>query len=155
MLRLAQKFTTPYGVACDSITEGHFHMALTALGWPFIYQHKIELMGPAVHRPSSPKERARLILLRDRGIEAICLTVDFVLERDGITYYLDTKGSKQHVKRDSKMRYDMLKMRLYLNGEAETSRVLFISTAEVATLGRYAAYDKLNFWKAFDQIKER
>lgn len=158
MLKLAKSFTTPDGIKCASITEGHFHMALTKIEIPFIFQHKIELYGPAVHRPSSQKERARLPLIRDRGIEAICLTVDFVFEYGGITYYCDTKGSKKHVQRDSKMRYDMLKRKLYNEGLGETTRVLFISAAEVKTLSQLASYGKqteTHFWNAFLQIKER
>lgn len=155
MLNIAQRCTNADGVKFDSKTEMHFYAALTAMGVEFKFQVKEVLMGPAVHRPQSQKLRDQNPLLRDRGIESICLTIDFVFERGGVTYYVDTKGSKQHVKRDSKLRYEIWKRILFIRGDAPTSRILFISAAEVKTLGERAAYLKSEFWQVFDQIKER
>ena len=156
MLNIAQRCTNADGVKFDSKTEMHFHAALTAMGVDFQFQVKEELIGPAVHKPKTQNEKFLLLpLLKDRGVEAICLTIDFVFVREGITYYVDTKGSKSHVKRDSKLRYEIWKHILVLRGRATTSRILFISAAEVKTLGERAAYLKSEFWPCFDQIKER
>lgn len=142
------------GTVCDSKTEMTFYETLKRLGLDFRFQVKVELVGPAIHKATA-KEVDKLPLFQDRGAEAIGLKVDFVFDHDGITYYVDTKGAKAFTRRDSKMRYDMLKHKLYHDGQATKSRILFIEDSEVKTLAKYAAYLPGEFWLAFSKIKER
>lgn len=138
----------------DSNLERDFYNMLTDLEIKFQFQVEIELVGPALHKEKPGKQNPVLLLL-DRGAEAVSMKVDFVFEKDGVTYYIDTKGSKKHVRRDSKMRYDMLKHKLHNEGRAMVSRVLFIDTEEVTALAQYANWDRANFWNKFRTIKER
>lgn len=142
------------GTMCDSVTERDFYNMLKSMGLDFQFQHEIMLIGPT--RPREPKTKKNPVpLFVDRCAEAVTMKVDFVLAHDGITYYLDTKGSKKHVKEASKMRYDMLKHKLDGEGLADVSRVLFISRKEVDELCQYAQFDRTNFWNKFKTIKER
>lgn len=142
------------GTWCDSVTERDLYHAFQRMEIPFQFQVEKMLVGPAVHR-ALPKHRQSLPLLRDRGAEAITMTIDFVFEKDGIEFFVDSKGSKGHVKRDSKLRYDMLKHQLINAEKAHCTRIIFISTLEVNRLAQYAAYEPKNFWIMFDQLKER
>jgi len=142
------------GTMCDSVTERDFYNMLKSMGIDFRFQHEIMLVGPARHREHKSKKNP-LPLFADRGAEAVTMKVDFMFLHEGITYYLDTKGSKKHVKEVSKLKYDMLKHKLDGEGLADVSRVLFISRKEVDELCQYAQFDRVNFWNKFKTIKER
>lgn len=142
------------GVKFDSDTERHFYEALVKLGHPFQFQVKYMLIGPTIHK-ERPDKKNPIALFRDRGAEAVTLTVDFELEKDGIHYILDTKGSKRHATTVSYLKYDILKHKIAGEGRAETTRILFINAQEVMALAKAAAFAPDMFWELFFKIKER
>jgi len=142
------------GVKFDSDTERHFYEALTKLGHPFQFQVEHMLVGPAIHK-ERPGKKNPVALFLDRGAEAVTLTVDFELEKDGIHYILDTKGSKRHATTVSYLKYDILKHKIAAAGKAEKTRILFINAQEVMALAKAAAFAPDLFWELFFKIKER
>ncbi len=70
-----------------------------------------------------------------------------------MTYYCDAKGSKEHSKTVSRLKYDLLKHKLYREGLSHCSRVVFIEATEVKRLLNYAAYDPKGFWEIFENKK--
>jgi len=154
------------GTMCDSQTERDMYNAFLRMGVDFEFQKEIILAGPTIPKVASKKEILLQPLFADRCAESVTMTVDFVLKRTNpkvrglvyngeMTYYCDAKGSKEHSKTVSRLKYDLLKHKLYREGLSHCSRVIFVEAAEVKRLLNYAAYDPKGFWEIFDQIKER
>lgn len=150
----ANRSKSESGVKFDSDTERYFYEALKRLDYPFEFQVTFELIGPAIHK-ERPGKKDPVLLFIDRGAEAVTLTVDFILEKDGIRYILDTKGSKKWTKVESRLKYDILKHQIARDGKAKTTRLLFIDAAEVTALSKAAAFAPELFWDIFHKIKER
>ena len=79
----------------DSKLELYCYKLLNEMGVSFIFQKKIILVDKFKYN--------------DKTIRAITLTVDFVLEDEEKTIYLDTKGFATEV---AKIKYKMLKNKL-------------------------------------------
>lgn len=150
----SRKSKNEYGVKFDSIPERLFYEALVQMNQPFDFQVHVELIGPTIPK-ESPQKKNPILLFKDRCAEAVTLTIDFVFYRDGVKYIVDVKGEKKLAKRDSKMRYDILKHQIHAKGESRTTRVLFVSDAEVRALSKAAFYAPQRFWEMFLKIKER
>lgn len=118
------------GDIADSKTEASFFEVLKAFSEkfkvPFEYQVKIDLTGESM--PKDPK----MPLLRDRGAPKITMTVDFKVKWGGITYYLDTKGSKKSTRDSSRLRYNLLKHKI--KAFKQTACIKFIYAEQVERL---------------------
>ena len=145
----ANRSTNASGVKFDSDTERWFYEVLTLLGHEFQFQVKYVLIGPTI-----PKNK-KVLLFTDRCAEAVTLTVDFVFEKDGITYIVDTKGDKKRAKVESRLKYDILKHRLAEQGLASKTRLLFVGTSEVLNMCKAAKVSETLFWELFSKVKER
>lgn len=143
-----------FGVKFDSDTERDFYIGLTRAGIPFEFQVTFELVGPAIHK-ERPGKKDPVLLFKDRGAEAVTLTVDFIASHDGIKYILDTKGDKKLAMATSKLKYDILKHQIAREGGARTTRILFISASEVATLVKAMVFAPALFWEMLSKINER
>lgn len=130
----------------DSDVERTFHGALSRVGIKFEFQVPEPLSPPSVHKTQ------KTVLLKDRGADEINIIVDFEFEKDGIKYYVDTKGAKEAVKQLSRTKYILLKHRLILEGKQDQTQVKFIYYKDILTLAKLAS-DKTQFWKFFHQIK--
>lgn len=141
------------GVKYDSETERDFHAILTRIGVVFEFQKQYVLFGPTI--PKGYKDKSgKFLLFEDRCAEAVTLTVDFEFTIGGIRYIVDTKGSKDHITTVSKLKYDILKHRLHAAGESRTTKILFVSKAEVKVLGKATVVPEV-FWAKFKTLKER
>jgi protein associated with RNAse G/E len=83
------------GVKFDSKLEYHCHGYLRLIGVDFDFQHKVILVDK--------------FRFNDKGVRAITMLVDFVVRKNGKTYYVDTKGFPTEV---AKIKYKLLKDKL-------------------------------------------
>ena len=71
------------------------------------------------------------------------MSVDFVIPKDGITYYVDTKGSKKHVDPVSRLKYNLLKHQL----NPEKTAILFVYQEDLKVLVKMLGYRMVDdFW---------
>ena len=104
----------------DSKAEMNFYKFLTGRKIKFEFQKRIDLTRNTL------KKNKNVLLLSKHGYTQVYLKVDFVFDLHGITYYIDTKGSKDFVDPVSKLKYRLLAFKLFEEGKADTSRIKFI-----------------------------
>lgn len=85
------------GILFDSILESKFYGRLKQLGIPFDFQFEIELM---------PSYRD----YDDKAVRRTYMKVDFVVRKNGVTYFIDTKGFKTE---KAILKYKMLSHLIY------------------------------------------
>ena len=136
-----------HGIKFQSITEADAYSLFLRLGIQFVHQKEYVLQDGV------PKN-AKVEMLRDAGVHKIKCTVDFQFERDGITYIIDTKGSKEYVTERSTMAYHLLKGMLYRDGKGDHTRIVMLDKKDIRRFSMLAMdRDKNRFWREFLKIK--
>lgn len=134
------------GIKYDSGTEMIMYDALTNVGIPFEFQHRVDI-NKTVYKDT------KVPLLKDGGASGIHMVVDFVLEKDGITYYIDTKGSIEYATATSRLKYNFLKHKLYSDGKAHTTAIVWIDYKQTKNLLKLSKIKATtNFWDYFHLI---
>lgn len=83
------------GISFDSKLEQYMHGYLELIHVDFDFQHRVVLM--------------EAFRFNGKAIRAITMLVDFVIRKNGKTYYVDTKGFATEV---AKIKYKLLKDKL-------------------------------------------
>lgn len=96
------------GIQFDSVLESKFYARLKQLRIPFDFQFEIELMPP--YKDVDGKAVRRTYML-----------VDFVIRKNGKTYFIDTKGFKTE---GAKLKYKMLSHLIYKTGRNAVIRFI-------------------------------
>lgn len=102
----AQKIVVD-GITFDSKLESFMHGRLKQLGIPFDFQFEIELQPPFRDTKGA-------------AVRRMYMKIDFVIRRNGVTYFVDTKGFATP---DAKLKYKMLKYIIFKSGRNDV--VLF------------------------------
>jgi len=133
--------TERHGKVFDSKLEADFYSALLNTGIEFAWQYEIVFYETTNKNPKLP-------LLKNRGITKKKLYVDFVYTgADGVTVYIDTKGSISHAKDKSRIKYDLLKEKLLRENHAHDSCIRWIETKHVKDLLTLSKLpNKKQFW---------
>jgi len=139
--------TERHGKIFDSILEADFYSALLNTGIEFEWQRRVVFFEKVAKNKKIP-------LVSESGMRDEYMLVDFVLTApDGITYWIDTKGSIEHAKEKSKLKYRFLKHTIYNLGHAAFSAVKWIDTKGVHSLLVLSkSRDKSLFWDLFYKI---
>ena len=136
------------GVKYDSGTEVIMYDALTNVGIPFEFQHRIDF-NTTVYKDTE------LPLLKDGGATGIHMIVDFVIEKEGVTYYIDTKGSIEYATATSRLKYNFLKHKLFQDGRASSSAIVWIDYKQTKELLKLSKMKPSStFWTYFHDIKQ-
>lgn len=136
-----------HGIKFQSITEADAYSLFLRMGVSFQHQKEYVLQHPI---PKNPK----VALLEDAGVHKIKCTVDFEFERDGITYIIDTKGSKEYVTERSTMAYHLLKGQIYREGRAHNTKIVMLDKQDIKRLSLMSMdLDKERFWREFLKIQ--
>jgi hypothetical protein len=98
------------GIEFDSRLEAFMYGRLNQLKIPFEMQYEVELMQ--AFRDYEGKAVRRMYML-----------VDFVIRKDGVTYFIDTKGFATP---DAKIKYKLLKNMIHKSGRSAI--VAFVKT---------------------------
>lgn len=108
------------GEKFDSNLERSMFELMTATELPFIFKPEYILVPGVKKDPGT-------LLLSNKGIHQIKVTPDFEMTRKGVLYIVDTKG---HCTAEAKLRFRMLKYWIFLEGNADKTRILFLHTKE-------------------------
>jgi hypothetical protein len=135
------------GIRYDSKTEMLMFDAFKNVGLKFEFQHRYDFTK-TVYKDT------KVTLLKNGGAAGIHMVIDFVFERNGITYYVDTKGSIEHSTAVSKLKYNFLKHKLYSDGYAKNSAIVWIPYKHVVNLLKLSKIkNTANFWAYFDSLE--
>lgn len=136
-----------HGKVFPATTEADFYSALHNVGIDFEWQVEYVFQN---HVPQKKKS----VLLRAAGVRKAVITVDFRFTIAGITYVIDTKGSKKYATADAKARLHRLKAMLYAQGLEDTHALICPEYDDCKTLLKLSlSQDKSAFWDRFHKIK--
>jgi hypothetical protein len=122
------------GDKADSGTERRFFNALTALGIPFEFQ-KVYF----IFEKSHPKTGKKL-LLSQKGVQSVKVTVDFELQIEGARVIIDTKGHKKAATEASRLRYRLLKHKFVNEGLDDNTFIAWAYEPDVKALEGLARF---------------
>ena len=89
------------GITFDSKLESFAYGKFKMFKIPFDFQFEVELM---------PSFRC----VEDKAVRRMYMVVDFVIRKDGMTYFVDTKGWATP---EAKIKYKLLKYLIYRSGQ--------------------------------------
>ena len=137
-----------YGLEFDSTAEYDFYEILKRIGIEFEYQYLFNLTGETQYKSK------KILLLNGSSASCVTLTVDFIFKLNGITYIVDTKGSKESTTAYSKLKYNLLKHRIIEQGEANETQIKFVYAKDVLSLNKitWGLYALKNFVEYFSKL---
>lgn len=135
-------------VKFDSTTEMILYDAFKNVDHKFVFQYRVDFFDTVY-------KSAKLPLLKDGGATAIYMVVDYYFVKNGIEYFVDAKGSIEHATEKSKLLYRLLKHKLYREGKAESSAIVWVSRKQIDALLKLSKMKSSStFWAYFHAIKQ-